>query len=638
MKKSLLLAGLCLGAIHLAGAQIFSEDFNGVPLSGGTGTLPAGWAQYNVDGLTPASNMSFMGTSAWVVRAVSGNNAATSTSWYTPAGTSNDWMVTPSIAIPASGNPYLKFKEFAPDATYPDGYRVFISTTGNTVGDFSGSPALTVNAANSSAFTQKLVDLSAYQGQTIYVAFQNNSNDKFLLYIDDVEVVDLPAYDVKLNSISMPRYGLINTNTSLVMNVTNQGYQTVTSLSVDWNDGAAHTATISGLNIAPGTLANVTHTTPVNYSSVEEKTINVNILEVNNNTDANPGDNTGARPFNSTSSAPAKGVVIEEGTGTWCGWCPRGAVAMEYMYNTYGSAGFIGIAVHNGDPMTVTAYDNAANFGGYPSCNVDRAILDASVSQGLFQQYYNARKDLPVPAAISITPSISGSDITIPVSAEFVTKFAAANFRLAVVVVEDEVTGTASGYNQTNYYANNANGPMGGYESLPSPVPAADMVYNHVGRALLGGYSGQTGSVPASISDGQSASYTFNYTVPATSNIANIKLVALLIDQADGSIVNAKEVKAQGGVSVEEKTQDAFSFNVYPNPSADILNVDLGNNNNAQVNTLSILDMNGKTVYTRSISGAGNLISVPVSQLAKGNYLISISGVASSYTKVFVKN
>lgn len=636
MKKSLLFAGLCLGAINLAGAQIFSENFNGVPLTGGTGVLPAGWAQYNVDGLTPASATSYMGTSAWVVRAQSGNNVATSTSWYNPAGVSNDWMVTPAITIPNTGNPYLRFKEQAFEAAYADGYRVFISTTGNTVADFTNPPVLTVAAANATGLTTKLVNLSGNMGQTIYIAFQNNSNDKNLLFIDDVEVVDLPAYDARLNSINLPRYGVVNTNTSMILNVTNDGSQAITSLTIDWNDGAAHSATISGLNIAPGASANVTHTTPVNYSTVEEKTINVNITQVNANADAVPANNTGTSRFNSTSSAPDKGVLIEEGTGTWCGWCPRGAIAMEYMYDTYGAQGFIGIAVHNQDPMTVSAYDNAANFGGYPSCNVDRTILDASVSQGLFEQYFAARKDLPVPASISITPTVSGQDITIPVSAQFVTKFAAANFRLAVVVVEDDVTGTSSGYNQTNYYAGNANGPMGGYESKPDPVPAADMVYDHVGRALLGGYNGQTGSVPAAINDGQTASYTFNYTVPATSDMAQIKLVALLIDQADGSVVNAKEVKVQGGVSVEEKDENAFSFNVYPNPSTDFLNVSLENNSN--VNTLTVVDMNGKVVYTREISGSENLLSIPVSQLSNGNYLISVSGAAASYTKVFVKN
>ncbi len=60
--------------------------------------------------------------------------------------------------------------------------------------------------------------------------------------------------------------------------------------------------------------------------------------------------------------APNKLVIGEEATGTWCGWCPRGAVALNWMDKDY--EGFWqGIAVHNGDPMTDATYDNA--IGNY---------------------------------------------------------------------------------------------------------------------------------------------------------------------------------------------------------------------------------------------------------------------------------
>ena len=42
---------------------IWSENFDA------STSLPTGWAQYNVDGLTPNTSVSFMGTDAWVVRA-----------------------------------------------------------------------------------------------------------------------------------------------------------------------------------------------------------------------------------------------------------------------------------------------------------------------------------------------------------------------------------------------------------------------------------------------------------------------------------------------------------------------------------------------------------------------------------------
>ncbi|HPN80172.1 hypothetical protein, partial [Dokdonella sp.] len=46
------------------------------------------------------------------------------------------------------------------------------------------------NAAENSAWTSRAVALGAYAGQQVYIGFRNNSNDKFLLLIDDVKVID----------------------------------------------------------------------------------------------------------------------------------------------------------------------------------------------------------------------------------------------------------------------------------------------------------------------------------------------------------------------------------------------------------------------------------------------------------------
>ena len=54
-------------------------------------------------------------------------------------------------------------------------------------------------------------------------------------------------------------------------------------------------------------------------------------------------------------------VVGEEATGTWCGWCPRGAVALNWMDHDY-EGYWQGIAVHNGDPMSDADYDNGLYY------------------------------------------------------------------------------------------------------------------------------------------------------------------------------------------------------------------------------------------------------------------------------------
>jgi hypothetical protein len=171
---------------------------------------------------------------------------------------------------------------------------------------------------------------------------------------------------------------------------------------------------------------------------------------------------------------------------------------------------------------------------------------------------------------------------------------------------------------------------MGNYASLPNPVPAAQMVYDHVGRALLGGYNGQAGSVPAVITDGQVVNYTFNYTVPGTSTRANMHAVAVLIDQTNGEIVNA----IQGPLSLASLGEiETIGMEVYPNPATDEVNVKfVGTGGDYQI---VITDLAGRQMSATSlvnVTGAQS-IALPISGFGAGNYLVTIAKDGASYTQ-----
>lgn len=634
MKKSLLSLSLLLSAGMSFSQIIFSENFDA-----GT-TLPAGWAQYNVDGLTVNStietNYNF-GTKAWVIRnniKTNVGNHAVSTSWYTQAGTSNDWIVSPQIAIPASGF-QLEFDIVAQDANYRDGYKVYINTVGNTVADFGTTPVLQETEAPTT-YTTKVIDLTPYAGQSIYVAIQNNSNDKFLLFMDNFKVRKPSPDDAILVSSTLNRISNINTNNTLGLSIKNNGSNPITSITVDWNDGTAHSQTIA-TNIAVGATASVSHPTMVNYATVVEKDIAITITQVNGNADPIPADNVSSKVFTTISQNSPKTVLIEEGTGTWCGWCPRGAVAMEYMSNTYPNT-FAGVAVHNGDPMTVTAYDAAANFSGYPSSNVDRVLLGEDVSNTDFQNSYNSRINAIVPASVNGTVTKTGNTVNIDASATFRTNSTNAdnNYRLAVIMTEDGVTGTSSGYNQSNYYSSTSNnialnGAGHNWQTEPNPVSAANMVYDHVGRALVGGYNGQASSIPATIADGQTVNYQFTYTVPATSNISKMHAIVVLIDQHTGEVYNAKSIPVSAAGISENQT---VSMEVYPNPSSDKVTVSFEGQGHY---TVTINDLTGRVVSTQQVTANGaTQVTVPVADLKAGNYLISVANSVGSHTQNIV--
>ena len=191
MKKTLLSLALLASLTSVTNAQYFTENFDG------NGPGISNWTLIDVDGNTPYSTMSFV-NNAWVTidrlnyNESASNMAAASTSWYTPAGTSNDWLISPVINLTNSVAPRLKFQAKAQDPDYRDGYLLKVAPNGgNTVADFTDT-LFSTNGENGD-WTQRVFGLEAYNGQSIRIAWVNNSNDMFLLFVDDIVVEETPA-------------------------------------------------------------------------------------------------------------------------------------------------------------------------------------------------------------------------------------------------------------------------------------------------------------------------------------------------------------------------------------------------------------------------------------------------------------
>ncbi|TSJ45405.1 Omp28-related outer membrane protein [Fluviicola chungangensis] len=635
MKKTL----LAFSAVFVAGTSfsqiIMSEDFEGTTAP----AIPATWSQTTLatDGGFKSGTAATLSSQSFPVPTTNATKMLVTNDDGCNCDKSADRLISPTIDLSTAAAAVMEVDLFYAQGTYQgatESGKIEVSIDG-------GTTWTTAQTLTGSASWQNVgINLTPYVGNAnVKVSFLYNDNGGWLfgMGIDNFVVRQPSPDDAKFLSASVNRYSLTSTNNTLSLQVKNDGANAITSLTVDWNDGTAHSSVIS-TNIAVGATATINHPIAVNYATVVEKTLNINITGVNGNTDPNPGNNTGSKPFNTVSANSQKVVLFEEGTGTWCGWCPRGAVAMEYMDNTYPNT-FAGVAVHNGDPMTVTAYDAAADFSGFPGANVDRVLLGVDVSDQDFETYYNDRKDLITPVGIAIQTGGSGNNVTVTVNATFRSNFAAANYRLGVIISEDNVTGTGSTWNQHNYYSSQTNnialtGAGHNWQTEPDPVLAANMEYDHVGRALLGGYSGQAGSVPAVIADGQVATYTFNYTVPATSVRANMHAVAVVIDQATGEVLNAKEISLATLGLAETST---INMEVFPNPASDVVNVNFEGQGGDY--TVSIIDLSGRTVASKVVTGAGaTSVAVPVTGLVSGNYLVSIANETGSYTqKLMVK-
>jgi hypothetical protein len=139
------------------------------------------WVRYNIDlagtswGLSSAYNHTDGGTySAAHVYGPSTN-------------TEDGYLVSPALVIPASGYIELSFWSNNRFPTYYDKNSVLISSGSPdpTDGDFVEiwSPA-----SVTSNWEQTTLDLSAYHGQTIYIAFRYEGSDAHTWHLDDVSV------------------------------------------------------------------------------------------------------------------------------------------------------------------------------------------------------------------------------------------------------------------------------------------------------------------------------------------------------------------------------------------------------------------------------------------------------------------
>jgi hypothetical protein len=407
-----------------------------------------------------------------------------------------------------------------------------------------------------------------------------------------------------------------------LVTVTNRGYETVSFPVVCKDMDGTYTSTKQVENLAFGEKKQIEFDVWDIASGTYDLSIETQLVN-----DELPGDDQVSPTLTVIDYAPEKNVVAEEATGTWCGWCVRGHVYMDSMHHKYPDT-FIGIAVHAGDPMQDATYkDGIGQFvSGYPGGLVNR--VDAA-DPGEFEEFYKKHINRTATASIEVKDVVvdkSTNTITFNVSSEFLVD--TDNHRFNAVIIEDSVTGTGDGWSQNNSYSGFST-PMGGYENLPNPVSAEDMVYMDVARAILGGWKGQSGSLPEAIEANTTHSYEFTADFNADWDVNNIRVAGMLINQNTGAIINAAQTAEITITGINEKL-NSQAIKVYPNPANDKVNVELTETNG----TIELINSNGTVVKSIQASSFVNVINI--SDLTQGIYMVRVVAPSAQYCKTMV--
>ena len=466
-------------------------------------------------------------------------------------------------------------------------------------------------------------------------------------YVDDV------CYSYDTTIIVLPNLNLAATNINNItgldgqlkfpkVSVMNLGLTSVNSFDIDFNyNGQTITENINGLNILTGETYQVDFINNITLISGINPCIS-NIYNVNNVLyDDDNTDDTIISQITSITPAEGKLVIGEEATGTWCGWCPRGAVALNWMDKDY--KGFWqGIAVHNNDPMADLDYDNGIGVqiagAGYPSGIVDRGT---TIDPGDFKKDFLERIIVEPNGIITNGAELDSNILKVSLTVNIKNSING-NYKLACVLVEDSVTGNSSQYNQANSYSGagsliDVDGID--WNTLPTSVSYSQMIYRHVGRSISPSFTGKP-LTSTSFVDGDSETICFEFILDPSWDQSQIHIVGMFIDD-NNRIDNASSTDITTAVnkgyvpcattSIGLELNGPNRVNIYPNPATDKIYI----SNLTEDNTLiKIYDINGRLVLENNVS---NKEYLDISKISKGIYQIKFEGSDWSEMRKLIK-
>ena len=249
-------------------------------------------------------------------------------------------------------------------------------------------------------------------------------------------------------------------------------------------------------------------------------------------------------------------MVVEEAGGSGCGWCPRGIVGLDQMFENYGEEAFIPISAHHigyGEETSPFGYD--AFWERYithnPSCLVNRNIDRYGITDPSTENLEWIYSEVSASRAIAEI-NIKGYDeengwLTVDSEVSFAFPEEDGTYSVAYVVTEDEV----GPYMQSNEYSGSEY-KMGGWELLPSVTPT---YYDFLARGISD-FDGTSLNTNGSIKADETYTHSDKVNLVKVRDMDRLAVIAMLINDKTGRIENAARIPVSGLNSVESITPD----------------------------------------------------------------------------------
>lgn len=627
MKKVFLaMAALCMAAT-MSAQTLINENFDGLT----NGAIPTGWSRVVNDNLTLNSQVNIFDNAAWGAY----NGYMLCITWTDESSTPCDrWLITNAITIPDSGY-YLQYTAFPANGRYPEAYKVKVSTTTDDLASFT---AMLTNQTSVTSTINDVLNLDAFVGQTIYIAWECTSTDAYYLALDNVKVSFIKPNDIALTAIEAANYVAMGQSGSVSGTVTNIGSSPLSSFCAQYVFNG-DTSSVDTITIANAIDYNETYefTHSVPFSTTEEGSYTIELLVSNPNGEADTlVDNVLSKTvyFYNAANTTTRRVLIEEFTGASCGYCPDGYLRLEESIEGHDvsmvahHAGFGTDGLSNANSTAMTFFYNAADGSTYaPAVMYDRTHLDEAEPGPVMSIGYAATltQILNTAEAIPCFITLDFENVAFDESSRTVTGtvrgvvngnvFYGKNPRLQIYLVEDSTMMTQTWYNH-------------------SPQTVRD--YRHM-NACHGSILGDNWGTEISVAESGAFEYNFTYTLPTSYKAWRCRLVAFVYNynSADANDCNVYQ-SAQtpnfnaSWVGIDEVASDV-ALTIYPNPATDVVTLSATDN----MESVTVMNTVGQVVYNDNAI-EGNSVKFNTAHFAPGMYVVTVKTANGISTKRFV--
>ncbi len=381
-----------------------------------------------------------------------------------------------------------------------------------------------------------------------------------------VELEGAPKYAAQVLAGDMTYFGATGKENAVQFYVENHGATGVKSIDYTYEYNGKTLTGREEFKPAMKPIFGVEGSFYVTLPVVDKKAyypVNLTITKVNDN-DNTDADNTLTQDICVFDKVPTHRSVVEEYTGTWCGFCPRGYVGLAAM-NRLHPDDFIALSYHNTgdkpDPMEVmNGYDYPSAVSGFPAAWIDRTYqVDAyggfdgnSKTLGI-EDVWKATCDILAEANISVKGELNADNTTASVKAtvDFPLEIKNGRYGVEYVLVADGLTGTGTGWDQHNYFEKGKYGKDYAEPEFKQFIEGDSYVsglkYDDVVLATTR-LTGDNQYLPENIEEDKKYELSASFDLTKVRNTAGetiiqdpakLRVVALLIDYNDNSVVNA---------------------------------------------------------------------------------------------------